>query len=388
MKKALYVLLSALLSGSVIHSQDLNWNTAGYTTGNLSHYFGTIGSPASTVSMNISGNTNRISGSYPIIYTANPTGTADDCSVPCALRSSVTFTTTTETIIYTFTFSSAVSGLSFRIYDIDGDDASSGDQAAVTATGPGGAKNVTMTASAATITGSGTTTATARGTQGNTTDDFADINISTSVSSLVITYSNNPNNPSAGNRSFSIGNMSWSGVLPVKWIAFSGKTQNNGAVDLKWTVEDGTSSDYYIIERSKNGQVYFSAGQVASASAGRNTYSFTDINPGSGNSFYRIKQVEKTGQYEFSNIVLIKEGKSNDPLFTVFPNPASDYIIVNAVRNAQISKLQVYDANGRMLYQSQNGKNRIETAMFKPGVYGIRIQDASGEIYTASFLKQ
>jgi hypothetical protein len=390
MKKAIFVLLCGLLLTLSAQSQDLNWNTSGYTTGNLTHNFGTIGSPASTVNMTISGNTGAINGGFPILYAANWPG-AGSCAVNCALRTSVTFTTIPETAVYTFSFSPAVSALSFTVYDIDGNPGGTTiDQLTVNATNGVTPQNITMTDidGVTTVVGSGGTSPVATANGPGSTDNRVNVAIGGFVSSLVVTYGSGPTTTAFGAKSFSIGDMDWTGVLPVKWISFSGKSLNNGTTDLKWVVEDGSSTEYYTVEKSKNGQAYSAIGQVASANAGRNTYSFTDINPGSGNSFYRIRQTEKTGQYEFSNIVLIKEGKRNDPAFTVFPNPANDYIIINAVHNAQISKVQVYDANGRILYQSQNGKNRVETASLKPGVYYIRIEDASGEIYSSSFLKQ
>src|SRR5687767_10742814 len=117
-------LLALLFVMSDISAQDLNWNTVTYTTGDLSSNFGSIGSPASFVSMNITGNTNRIDGGFPVKYIANPPGSGNDCSVNCALRSSVTFVDLNESIIYTYTFSSAVTTLSFTIYDIDGNSTS------------------------------------------------------------------------------------------------------------------------------------------------------------------------------------------------------------------------------------------------------------------------
>ena len=203
MKTLLIVFFVVIISPCVLLAQDLNWNTVTYTTGSLSTGFGSIGTPASTVSLNITGSTARIDAGFPTKYTANPPGSGDDCAVNCALRTRVTFVTIAETVVYTFTFSPAVSGLSFRIYDIDGTDAS-GDQANVTATGPSGAQNITMTnlnTPPSTITGSGTTSATATGTQGDTGDDQVQVSISGFVNTLTITYANNPANPILANPS-------------------------------------------------------------------------------------------------------------------------------------------------------------------------------------------
>jgi hypothetical protein len=389
MKKTLCVFLFWLILISTVQSQNLNWNTSGYTTGSLSHNFGSIGSPASTVVMNITGNTGIINSSFSVLYAANWPGAGSCGGINCALRTLATFTTTAQSIVYTFNFSPAVSSLSFTVYDIDGNGSSIRDVLRVTAVNGVTGQNVTMTDvdGNTTVTGSGTTNPVATASNTSSTDSRVNVSIGAFVTSLSVTFATDVTG-TAGTKSFSIGNMDWTGVLPVRWVSFSGKRQRNGTNELRWTTEDDINTDYFTIDKSKNGQNYSSIGQVAVAGQGRNTYTFTDLNPGSGNSIYRIKQTDKSGQYEFSGIVLIKEEKNEDPLITVFPNPASEYIIINTAANVQLGKVMVFDATGRLVLQTQNGKNRLETGSLKPGLYCIKTEDVTGVFYRAFFLKQ
>lgn len=390
MKTLLIVFFVVIISPCALLAQDLNWNTVTYTTGSLSTGFGSIGTPASTVSLNITGSTARIDAGFPTKYTANPPGSGDDCAVNCALRSVITFATLAETIVYTFTFSPAVSGLSFRIYDIDGDN-TSGDRATVTASGPSGAQNITMSnlnTPASTIAGSGTTSASATGTQGNTGDHQTQVSISGFVNTLTITYANNPANPSAGNRSFSFGNLSWAGTLPVKWISFTGKKQNNGSAELKWITENEINADKYIVEKSKDGQNFVSIGELAvTGGISRNTYSFIDPNPGVGNALYRIKQLDIDGRFEYSGIVVIKQNNELTTA-TVFPNPAKDFLQISLPGNVQLQRIQVFDASGKLIIQSKNSTGKLDISILKPGVYNLQIENTSGEIFRKSFIKQ
>jgi Secretion system C-terminal sorting domain len=387
MKKTLWFM--ALLCTNHCLSQNLNWNTVSYTTGALSTNFGSIGSPATTVSLNITGNTNRINGSFPIKYAANPSGTANDCAVNCAIRSSVTFVASGEFVAYTFTFSPAVTGLSFRIYDIDGTDASSGDQATVTAVNGSTGQNITLsTPSGPTITGSGTTTAIARGTQGNTTDDFADVSIISGVTSLTVSYANNPNNPTAGNRSFSIGNFNWSGVLPVKWVSFTGNRQSNGSVLLKWATTSETAVLKYIIERSKDGQQYTAISELpAFGNSSLNTYTAFDPAPGSGNSLYRIRQVDMDGQFSFSGIVMIKELSGYKDI-SIFPNPSRSLIQITVPGNVQFSSIKIFDATGRLVINAARSNGQVDIRSLKNGVYHLQAENNDGLQYKTSFIKE
>lgn len=386
MKKLLTVL--AMLACQLAFGQSLNWNTVTYTTGNLSPNFGSIGTPASNVSLNITGNTARIDAGFPIKYTANPSGSANDCAVNCALRSSVTFATLSETIIYTFSFSGAVSGLNFRIYDIDGVNASSGDQATVTALNGSTGLTVTMTTSSGpTITGSGTTSATAQGTQGNTTDDFVNVSVTGNVTSLTVTYANNPSNPSAGNRSFSIGNLTWSGVLPVSWLSFNGQLLSNGTVGLTWKTANEVTASKYVVEKSKDGRQFTAfTEKTAAGGALANEYSATDLNPGPGNTLYRIREVDQDGRFSYSSIVLIQA--KNKGIVTLFPNPATDYLTISFRGNAQLKRVRIWDAGGRLLLDRSNLAGKLDLQGFEPGVYLLQAENNSGERYQDRFVKQ
>lgn len=382
--------LVALLFFYTAFSQDLDWNSVSYTTGTLSTNFGSIGSPASTVSLNITGNTNRMNAGFPVKYKANPSGSANDCSVNCAVRSNITFATIPETVVYTFNFSPAVSGISFRIYDIDGTDASSGDQVVVTAKNVNSAQNITMTRpSGPTITGSGTTTASARGTQGNSTDDFIDVSITTGITQLVISFSDNPNNSTAGVRSFSIGNMSWSGVLlPVKWISFSGTRQNNGSVILNWATTSEVNALKYIIEKSSDGQSFNAVGeQSAQDGTGINNYTFTDTNPGSGNILYRLRQLDTDGKYDYSGTIMIKQKDILKNAF-VFPSPAKDFIIISPYGNAQLKTVKVFDNLGRLVIHSRSTNNRLDISRLNNGLYSIHAENNSDEVFQGKFIKE
>ena len=365
-------------------AQDLNWNTVPYTTGSLNANFGTIGSPAVSVSMSITGYTAGLPSSSPAKRIATPqAGTGTTCTSFCALRSAPTFSNpSTQSLILTFTFSPAITPLSFSLYDIDG---AGGviDSARVTASGPSGAQIVTMTnvnPATSNIFGSGTTTATVKGGTGNNTDAQTNVSISGVVSTLVLRF--------MGQGSFSIGNMFWISLLPVKWVSFSGSMEVSDVVKLNWKTESEENADHYEIERSKDGQHFTEIGWLAAQRGSSNTYLFTDTNPGDGNSYYRIRQVDRDGRFEFSTILLINPDKHNQPGFSITPNPASQFILINTNRNAPISELQIYDIGGRLVYSSTTGMNRVDVSRLNTGIYRIKIKTSNGEVFIESFLKK
>ena len=383
----LLLVLSALLSTSLLFAQNLNWNTVSYTTGSLSTTFGTIGLPATTTSLTITGSTAQINSGFPIKYIANPPGSGNDCSVNCALRSSITYTTLAQSTIYTFTFLPAVTGLSFNLYDVDGDN-SNGDQAVVTASGSS-AQNITITsldACSPTVTGSGTTTATARGTQGNTTDQRVGISIIGGVTSLVITYSNNPSG-SAGNRSFSIGNMNWSGTLPVKIASFSGRKIAANSVLLKWKTENEVNLSKYEIERSTDGLNFIHTG-VVNAGTSNNDYSFIDNVSTQGTLFYRIKEIDLDNRFEYSSVIALRFDNDVKPGITIFPNPASHSIFITTKNNSEILLIKIFDSNGKIVLRKEGTENNIDLRSLASGLYRVIVIDRNGDSSSSSFIKK
>lgn len=383
----LLLVLSALLSNSLLFAQNLNWNTVSYTTGSLSTSFGTIGSPATTTSLTITGSTAQINSGFPIKYIANPPGSGNDCSVNCALRSSITYTTLAQSTIYTFTFSPAVTGLSFNLYDVDGDN-SNGDQAVVTASGSS-AQNITMTsldAGGPTVTGSGTTTATARGTQGNTTDQRVGVSIIGGVTSLIITYSNNPSG-SAGNRSFSIGNMNWSGTLPVKIASFNGRKVAANSVLLKWKTENEVNLSKYEIERSTDGLNFIHTG-VINAGISNNDYSFIDNVSTQGTLFYRIKEIDLDNRFEYSSVIALRFDNDVKPGITIFPNPASQSIFITTKNNSEIQSIRIFDSNGKNVLLNEGAENNIDINRLPSGLYRVIVIDRNGDSSSSSFIKK
>jgi hypothetical protein len=65
---------------------------------------------------------------------------------------------------------------------------------------------------------------------------------------------------------------------------------------------------------------------------------------------------------------------NNHSIFDVYPNPASDFITVNAGIN---SKIKVMDLSGRVLmtYRSDSALIRIDLEALNAGTYIISVQD-------------
>jgi hypothetical protein len=375
------ILVALVILASInLYSQDLNWNTSAIPNNSLSFNFGSIGTPASAVTYAVTGPGTITTG--PIRFT---TAQGDG-----AWRTAITFAAVNDLKVYTFTFNSAVCGLSFILYDIDGNNALGGDRAIVTANNSGSPQNITMAAldaSPPTITGSGTATATATGTQGNQTDDRVQVTITGCVSTLTIQYGNNPAGPTGG-RSFSIGNLSWStNTLPVTFTQVSGQKIADGVIALKWKSENEVNVSKYEIERSTDGNNFISAGFVTTLSSDGN-YSFTDNTLTRGILFYRIKEIDIDTRFQYSSVIALRFATGAKQGITVFPSPASQYIYVTMNDNSLLDKLIIFTNAGKIMFQKNGPENKIDIQHLPAGLYRIKATNKTGEVFVSSFIRR
>ena len=167
---------------------------------------------------------------------------------------------------------------------------------------------------------------------------------------------------------------------PVKLSSFSVNSKNNDAV-LNWNVENqDANSNYFGIERSTNGTDFTQIGIVNATSSSKASYSYTDNNNLSGAVYYRIKMVDKDGQFAYSDIKSV-EFANRGFAVSLYPNPVQSLTKLNiTLDEAQVIKVTVNDALGNRVKQleitGQKGANEktLDLSNIPTGSYMIRIQ--------------
>lgn len=175
--------------------------------------------------------------------------------------------------------------------------------------------------------------------------------------------------------------------LPVNLLSFSGR--NNGNVNLlDWSTSSEQNSSYFDIERSTDGTRFMKAGRVSAAGNSNITrqYSFNDdisaVN--AGLFYYRLKQVDVSGQEKYSPVVIIKQNSKGFNA-TASPNPFTDHLRVQVEsdkkENAVIMLTQLDGKRLRIQNASINkGSNVIwldELDNLPGGVYLLHINTGS-----------
>lgn len=168
-----------------------------------------------------------------------------------------------------------------------------------------------------------------------------------------------------------------SNPLPVTWVSFEAEKVNADA-HLAWRTAQEQRCSLYEVERSTDGESYEKLGQqLCRNSQSVTNYNYVDVNPGKGNFYYRLRQVDTDGKFEYSAVRKVSFGQDGE--IRVYPNPARDVIqITNLPANSDI---RLFDASGRMVLLSRNGQpfTTIQIGHLPAGLYELLITTITGE---------
>ena len=181
---------------------------------------------------------------------------------------------------------------------------------------------------------------------------------------------------------FAVGIGSAPITLPVKLAKFSAKPESNSVL-LTWETLTELNSDKFIVERSTDGILFLPIGDVkAKGNAIQQiSYSLRDKNPQGGVNYYRLKQVDLDGSFEYSDIVPVKFILSATSVKT-YPNPVSDWLNVKGFTSKKAT-VNWYSVDGKKLAETvlDNEITKVPTAL-NNGLYLLKILAGDGSNFS------
>jgi hypothetical protein len=171
-----------------------------------------------------------------------------------------------------------------------------------------------------------------------------------------------------------------------------------GKTMLTWSTSSESNSSHFNVQRSFDGVHFSSIGKVTAA-GNSNTlrkYALTDalsaINQPLTEVFYRLQQVDMTGDTKMSKVVRIRLNKNS--LFTVLNNPVRSNITLQYQSSlAENITIRLVDASGKTVLTRQfnavPGTNqfKLDAGQISNGVYIAELKSRA-ETLTLRLLKQ
>jgi len=173
--------------------------------------------------------------------------------------------------------------------------------------------------------------------------------------------------------------------LPIDLLFFQA-TLNNKYVSLDWQTASEINNAFFTIERSKDATTWEELLQVDGAgnSSTLLSYSETDTNPHSGVLYYRLKQTDFDGKFEYSQIVAVSLKTINS--ISIFPNPSNKKITLRG-DTEELQTIYIYNSYGQdVTIQTQfiskaDNQIVIDLSNLSDGIYLVKTKTTFTKIY-------
>ncbi len=184
------------------------------------------------------------------------------------------------------------------------------------------------------------------------------------------------------------------GVLPVSLTNFKVAKSASGAL-LSWETAQELNNKGFDILRKTTGN-FEKIGFVASRalngySSSKLAYSFEDRNmPKDKTVYYRLSQIDIDGKQFYSDIRIINNGDSKQPIL-IYPNPSFGNVQISLPSDMiSLSDILVLSATGAVVQTINNTTDKqIEIKGLKSGLYYIKvILQYDNSVYTQKLIVQ
>ena len=172
-----------------------------------------------------------------------------------------------------------------------------------------------------------------------------------------------------------------SSVLPITLMSFNGQ-RINSAVYLHWRTSTEINNDYMSIERSNDGRIFEEIGRVQGAGTTQveQSYSFVDERPLPGVNYYRLRQVDFDGRYEYHETVAVDFSSETTGKLLVYPTQAKDRLqVVAGTEMNEDAQVQVLSADGKIwkttLWLEKSTQMELSVTELPAGSYWLRVLD-------------
>ncbi|MGW8123081.1 beta strand repeat-containing protein [Roseivirga echinicomitans] len=179
--------------------------------------------------------------------------------------------------------------------------------------------------------------------------------------------------------------------LPIVLLSFKASPAI-GAVNLKWVTAIEENNQFFTIERSADGKKFEPILYVDGAGTTETfrTYTATDLFPIHGRSYYRLKQTDFNGQFEYSEVISVAFGGNNVFDFGMKGNliEAGERLRVWYQNASERPRLVVRNLKGEMLVDRELMAEITEideTGTLPSGIYLLTVMHF-GKMETKKFI--
>jgi hypothetical protein len=166
--------------------------------------------------------------------------------------------------------------------------------------------------------------------------------------------------------------------LPVELVNFNGKKIAN-KIALSWQTASELNSSHFSIEKSTDGSNFREIGIVpgSGTTTEPHDYEFIDESPSPGTNYYRLRQEDFDGRFEYSKVVSVNFDDGGS--VQLYPTIVNDEVNLRFNKpTEEAGRLLVFDTGGRLVHQQRMEPETellsFSTENMMPGHYLARVQ--------------
>ncbi len=169
-------------------------------------------------------------------------------------------------------------------------------------------------------------------------------------------------------------------TLPVTFLNFDGVLQNQSA-HLTWSTANEINDKGFEVQKSLDGQTFTDIGFVAghNNSSTVNSYTYTDVKVVSGANYYRLKQIDNNGNFNYSSVIKLVYSAFD---WSILGNPVSgnSWIQLQLDKSSEVS-IQIVSMNGNIIQTINKGN-------LNAGTYSIplNLKNTSNGMYVVKLM--
>jgi len=172
-------------------------------------------------------------------------------------------------------------------------------------------------------------------------------------------------------------------ALPVELLSFSVENRDPSAL-LRWATATESNCAHFEIQRSLDAINWFSMGEkncTASTGSGAQ-YDFTDKDPLSGTSYYRLRQVDMNGSAAYSPVVLLHR-TADHIILQMIANRRTQtaWVDIAGAESQEGWSLELHAMDGRLVQAFQAPvSGAVALPYLAAGLYTMHLKNERGQV--------
>jgi hypothetical protein len=166
--------------------------------------------------------------------------------------------------------------------------------------------------------------------------------------------------------------------LPIELLFFDAKLVEDNIVELQWSTSSETNNDFFNIEKSRDGNQWELLEKINGAGHSNHKIDYLtfDDNPFTGLSYYRLKQTDFNGDYEYSEIRSVSTNGVLEEI-EIYPNPTEEKVTIKGSAY-ELSSIRIMNSLGQQIdlhkvkWLNNNSSVVIDFTDLARGIYYVQ----------------